>query len=236
MARHLTDRVGAVACLLSWFAATTCLATPLADRHRDLTLQINVSPDSVDSDSKFDNVAARHGAYGVVPDSQILAQNGAQPYPFNAWAPTLQQLLQQQQQQQRQQQIQQQQQAQLQRQQQQAQLQQQRLQQLQRQQAQQQQQPQQQATRQQSAQGAQAEALFRQKLLMQSMGFGGIFSAPLKKWVNTPSKPSSGGSDECGNNYSEYSAQQACKSGNGWAADRLQNHESDGAEKDWYDR
>jgi hypothetical protein len=96
-------------------------------------------------------------------------------------------------------------------------------------------QAQQPATQQQSAAGAQAEAAFRQKLMTQGMGFGGIFGPSLKKWRDTPSAPASQQSDGCGD-YSEYSAKQACKSGNGWAADRLQNHESDDAEKDWYNR
>jgi hypothetical protein len=89
--------------------------------------------------------------------------------------------------------------------------------------------------RQQSAQGAAAERAFRQNLMMHSLGFGGIFGPGLKKWANTPSKPSGGGNSRCGG-YNEYAAQQACKNGDGWAADRLENHESSGSEKDWYNR
>jgi hypothetical protein len=96
------------------------------------------------------------------------------------------------------------------------------------------QQPQYQQPRQQSAQGAAAERAFRQNLMMHSLGFGGIFGPGLKKWANTPSKPS-GSSNKCGG-YNEYAAQQACKNGDGWAADRLENHESSGSEKDWYNR
>jgi len=102
-------------------------------------------------------------------------------------------------------------------------------------------QQQQQAQPQQSAAGAQAEAAFRQKLMMQSMGFGGIFGPGLKKWRDTPSAPSSGGgggsggSDECGY-YNENAAKQACKNSDTWSADRIEHHEADPAEKDWYDR
>jgi hypothetical protein len=90
--------------------------------------------------------------------------------------------------------------------------------------------------RQQSAQGAQAEQAFRNALVMKGIsgGFGGIFGPSLKKWVNTPSAPPQGG-EKC-RDYSEFAAKQACSAGDGWAADRLQNNESDGAEKDWYNR
>ncbi len=69
-------------------------------------------------------------------------------------------------------------------------------------------------------------------LMQRSMGFGGIFGpliAPLNK--------SGGGSkqDECGQ-YTDYAACQAHKAGDGWAADRLQNHQSTPAERDWYNR
>jgi hypothetical protein len=100
-----------------------------------------------------------------------------------------------------------------------------------------QQQPSQNQPTQQSAEGARAEQAFRNALVMQGIsgGFGGIFGPGLKKWVNTPSAPSSGGGDQCGG-YSDYGAKQACKNGDGWAANRLQNNESDGSEHDWYNR
>jgi hypothetical protein len=89
----------------------------------------------------------------------------------------------------------------------------------------------------QSPQGAQAEQAFRNSLTQQGIagGFGGIFGPGLRKWLNTPSAPSSGGGGECAH-YNDYAAQQACKSGHGWAADRLENKQSDGAERDWYNR
>jgi hypothetical protein len=83
---------------------------------------------------------------------------------------------------------------------------------------------------QQSPQGAAAEQAFRRNLMMHSMGFGGIFGPALKKWVNTPSK-----ADRCAD-YTEFAAKQACKAGDGWAADRLRDHQSTPEEKDWYDR
>jgi len=79
-----------------------------------------------------------------------------------------------------------------------------------------------------------AEARMRIMLLRRSMQFGGIFRPAMDDWMSS-SSASSGGSGRCGS-YSDYAAQQACKSGNGWAADRLQNKQSNGAERDWYNR
>ena len=96
--------------------------------------------------------------------------------------------------------------------------------------------PQNYARQPQSPAGAQAEAAMRARLLQQAGGFGGIFGPSLNHWANTPSGGGGGGRDECGGRYDEYAAQQACNSGNGWAADRLENRQSDGAEQDWYNR
>jgi hypothetical protein len=85
----------------------------------------------------------------------------------------------------------------------------------------------------QGAQPSQAELEMRAALLQRSMGFGGIFGPTIKDFTKGGG---SSGSDQCATNYSEYAAQQACKSGHGWAADRLQNHESSGSEYDWYNR
>jgi hypothetical protein len=79
---------------------------------------------------------------------------------------------------------------------------------------------------------SEAELKLRMMLMQRSMGFGGIFGpliAPLNK--------SGGGSkgNECGH-YTDYAACQAYKAGDGWAADRLQNHQSTPAERDWYNR
>ena len=69
------------------------------------------------------------------------------------------------------------------------------------------------------------------KLMQRSMGFGGIFGpliAPLGKGGGSPS-------DKCAH-YTEYAARQACKAGDGWAADRLERKESSPSERDWYNR
>jgi hypothetical protein len=76
------------------------------------------------------------------------------------------------------------------------------------------------------------ERRLRMMLLQRSMGFGGIFAPTINGMMK-------GGSPDNGckrNGYSDYAACQAYKSGNGWAADRLQRHESNGAERDWYNR
>jgi hypothetical protein len=85
---------------------------------------------------------------------------------------------------------------------------------------------------QRSPSGASREELeLRMKLMQKSMGFGGIFApliAPLGKGGGSPS-------DGCAR-YKEYAARQACKAGDGWAADRLERKESSGSERDWYNR
>ena len=62
------------------------------------------------------------------------------------------------------------------------------------------------------------------------MGFGGIF-APFIRGMMQPSQ-----SDSRCAAYSNYAACQAAKNGDLWAADRLQNNEASGAERDWYNR
>lgn len=74
------------------------------------------------------------------------------------------------------------------------------------------------------------EAQMRMMLMQRSMGFGGIFGPALNQWANTPRQ-----SDPC-DAYSDYAACQAHKNGDDWAAERLQNNQSSGAERDWYNR
>jgi hypothetical protein len=86
------------------------------------------------------------------------------------------------------------------------------------------------ARAQQSQQGmSDAEARMRIMLLQRSMQFGGIFRPAMDDWMRSPP------ADRC-SGYSDSAAKQACKSGNGWAADRLQNKQSNPAERDWYNR
>jgi hypothetical protein len=85
-----------------------------------------------------------------------------------------------------------------------------------------------------SGQPSQKELEARAALLQGSMGFGGIFGPTIKGFMNG-SGGSSPGSGACAN-YSDYGACQAHKAGEDWAADRLQNNQSSGAEKDWYNR
>lgn len=89
-------------------------------------------------------------------------------------------------------------------------------------------------TQPQQGQMSDAEARMRIMLLQRSMGFGGIFRPAMDDWMRSPSAPAGGGGN-CGG-YSDYAAKQACKSGDGWAADRLQQRRSTGAERDWYNR
>jgi hypothetical protein len=77
---------------------------------------------------------------------------------------------------------------------------------------------------------SEAELRMRLALMQHSMGFGGIF-APFIKSMTQPSSHDS----RC-DNYSDYAACQAAKNGDLWAADRLQNNQSNGAERDWYNR
>jgi hypothetical protein len=86
----------------------------------------------------------------------------------------------------------------------------------------------------QGGQPSQAELQMRAALLQRSMGFGGIFGPTIKGF--TQGGGGSSKSDQCASRYSEYAAQQAYRSGHGWAADRLQNHQSSGSEYDWYNR
>ena len=72
----------------------------------------------------------------------------------------------------------------------------------------------------------------RQMLLGRSMGFGGIFGPMLNGMLT----PGSSGDGCASGGYTDYAACQAYKNGDGWAADRLQNHDSDDAERAWYDR
>ncbi len=78
----------------------------------------------------------------------------------------------------------------------------------------------------------------RARLLQQAGGFGGLFRPSLNQWANAPSSGAgaAGTDDECDGRYNEYAARQACRSGDGWAADRLENQQSDGSERDWYNR
>jgi hypothetical protein len=75
-----------------------------------------------------------------------------------------------------------------------------------------------------------AELRMRMALMQRSMGFGGIF-APFIKSMAQPSS-----SDSRCANYSDYAACQAAKNGDNWAADRLQNNQASGEERDWYNR
>jgi hypothetical protein len=80
------------------------------------------------------------------------------------------------------------------------------------------------------------ERRLRAALLQRSTGFGGIFG-PLIAPLNRPSaaRPSAPAQKSCGA-YSDYAACQAYRNGDRWAADRLQNKRSTGAERDWYNR
>jgi hypothetical protein len=64
------------------------------------------------------------------------------------------------------------------------------------------------------------------------MGFGGIFGPML----NGLRGNGSSGDDCARHGYTDYAACQAYKAGNGWAADRLQRKQSNGAERSWYNR
>ena len=75
---------------------------------------------------------------------------------------------------------------------------------------------------------SEAELRLRMALMQRSMGFGGIF-APMIKNMTKPSP-----ADHRCDNYSDYGACQAAKNGQYWAADRLQNHQSDPSEKSWW--
>jgi hypothetical protein len=75
----------------------------------------------------------------------------------------------------------------------------------------------------------------RMLLMQRSMQFGGIFRPAMDDWMRSPSG-GSGGQDQCAQQYSDYGAQQACRAGDGWAADRLQNKQESGSEHDWYNR
>jgi hypothetical protein len=79
---------------------------------------------------------------------------------------------------------------------------------------------------------SEAELKLRMMLMQRSMGFGGIFGpliAPLNQGGGSSKQ------NECGH-YTDYAACQAYKAGDGWAADRLQNHRSTPSERDWYNR
>lgn len=80
------------------------------------------------------------------------------------------------------------------------------------------------------------ERRLRMALLQRSMGFGGIFG-PMIAPLNRPSagRPSAPAQKSCGA-YSDHAACQAYRNGDRWAADRLQNKRSTGAERDWYNR
>jgi hypothetical protein len=86
----------------------------------------------------------------------------------------------------------------------------------------------------QSGQGSgtpsQAEMRLRLELMQRSLGFGGIFGPALRDWVDTPPRD-----DGCGP-YTDYAACQAHRAGDDWAAERLQQRRSTGAERDWYSR
>jgi hypothetical protein len=89
--------------------------------------------------------------------------------------------------------------------------------------------------------GGMTEEQFRQMLQQRSRGFGGIFAPMLQGGGGTAPPASSGGGQssrdqQCANRYSDYAARQACKNGDLWAADRLQNKRSSGSERDWYNR
>jgi hypothetical protein len=86
----------------------------------------------------------------------------------------------------------------------------------------------------QNSQPTEGEQQMRAALLQRSMGFGGIFGPTLKNWMNTP-EGNSPGHGQC-SDYSDYAACQAHKNGDDWAADRLRNNQSSGAERDWYNR
>jgi hypothetical protein len=69
----------------------------------------------------------------------------------------------------------------------------------------------------------------------QTMGnFGGIFSGTLNNTVG-PGSWGSSGNGGCGS-YTDPAACNAHKNGDDWAADRLQNNQSSGSERDWYNR
>ncbi len=79
---------------------------------------------------------------------------------------------------------------------------------------------------------SEAELKLRMMLMQRSMGFGGIFGpliAPLNQGGGSSKQ------NECGH-YTDYAACKAYKAGDGWAADRLQNHQSTPSERDWYNR
>jgi hypothetical protein len=71
--------------------------------------------------------------------------------------------------------------------------------------------------------------------MKQSQGFGGVFGGMISDSVGPKTWNSGSSSNPC-EYYSEYAACQAHKNGDDWAADRIEQHEADGAEKDWYDR
>src|SRR5262249_32001356 len=75
---------------------------------------------------------------------------------------------------------------------------------------------------------SEAGPMMRLMLQQRSMGFGGLF-APM---LNGPRS----GSDASGSgygSYTDYTACQAYKAGDGWAVDRLQYKQSNGAERAW---
>lgn len=93
------------------------------------------------------------------------------------------------------------------------------------------------AARQAPGQMSDAERKLRMALLQRSMGFGGIFG-PMIAPLNRPGAgggPPRPAQKSCGA-YSDYAACQAYRNGDRWAADRLQNKRSTGAERDWYNR
>ena len=86
------------------------------------------------------------------------------------------------------------------------------------------------------------ERSLREALRKRSSGFGGIF-APFLKGLGGGSgsgRPSPTGKDaaaaRCDRRYTDHAARQACRAGDLWGADRLQNKRSRGSERDWYGR
>jgi hypothetical protein len=94
--------------------------------------------------------------------------------------------------------------------------------------------------------GGMTEEQFRQMLQQRSTGFGGIFAPMLQGGggggggavapAGRAASPQAQREQQCANRYSDYAARQACKNGDLWAADRLQNKRSTGSERDWYNR
>jgi hypothetical protein len=95
--------------------------------------------------------------------------------------------------------------------------------------------------------GGMTEEQFRQMLQQRSTGFGGIFGPMLQGGggsggggsvapAGRAASPQAQREQQCANRYSDYAARQACKNGDLWAADRLQNKRSSGSERDWYNR